>query len=121
MKSRKIFENCGLDPKGMEEVSKLFKPVEYPMDAIVFHEGDKSDKFCFIKSGQALVTRKSPGGDEEPLAVLKEGQCFGEIGIVEDIERTATVKAIGPLELLEVGRENFLALLEGNPSFAALI
>jgi len=121
MEIEQIFKMCGLPPGDMEEILHTFSVQKYSPDRIVFHEGDTSDKFYFIKSGQALVTRKSPNGDVEPLNVMKSGQCFGEIGIMQDIDRTATVKAIGPLELFELEREKFTELYSSSSSFANMV
>ena len=74
-----FFRAYEFDPQGMEEVSKSFTLNKYQPGEVIFHEGDESDKFYFIKSGQALVTRKTQGGDDQVLNLLKEGKCFGEI------------------------------------------
>ncbi|MGE5342366.1 MAG: cyclic nucleotide-binding domain-containing protein [Candidatus Omnitrophota bacterium] len=116
-----FLNNYGLDPQGIEEVTKNLTFHRYQPGEVVFHEGDVPDTFYFIKSGQALVTRKTRGGDEQILNLLKEGSCFGEIGIIEHIGRTATVKAIGLLELFQISRDQFLEILKCSPSFSSLI
>ncbi|MCP4221025.1 MAG: cyclic nucleotide-binding domain-containing protein [bacterium] len=121
MDIQQLFRLCGLSPQQWEEVEKSFQLKTYQPDEVVFHEGDTARRFFFIESGQAMVTKKTPGENEEPLNVLKKGQCFGEIGLVENITRTATVKAIGVLEIYELEKKEFFQLMESSPPFALLL
>ncbi len=116
-----FFKTYGVAPKEVEEITRAFDVHRYKPDEIVFREGDEPGKLFFINKGSALVTRKDRGGEEEILNVLKEGQYFGEIGITQDIPRTATVKAIGTLELLEMNAERSRKFLEAYPSFAGMM
>ena len=91
-------ESCGLDAPQSEQIRQAFTSRRYRPDEVVFREGETSETFCFIKSGQVLISKRNQNGDDEPLGVLKEGQFFGEIGLLEQMERTATVKALVDLE-----------------------
>jgi len=121
MQIRRILSSFGLKNNEIDEITKNFQTRTYQPDETVFNEGDKSDKFYLIESGQAMVSRKTQTGDKEVLNVLQEGQCFGEIGILEEIERTASVSSIGLLELFEMSHEKFLELMENKPAFAQLL
>lgn len=121
MEIQDIFKKYGLEAEGFEEISMNFQLRGYQPDEVVFREGDPSRKFFFIKSGQALATRRTAGGDDEPVNVLKEGQFFGSTGLMEDIERIVTVKAMKPMELFELSRDKFMSLLESSPSFETLV
>ncbi len=110
-----------ISPQELTGIGDEFCHRVYCANETVFKEGEQSDKFFFIESGQALVTKKNASGYDEPLKVLDEGQFFGEIGLIEELERTGTVKAVGELSLFELEGEKFVNLLELNNSFAALI
>ncbi|MCP4149577.1 MAG: cyclic nucleotide-binding domain-containing protein [bacterium] len=116
-----LFEAYGVKKKELEDVFKAFDVQKYQPGEVVFDEGDTPRKIFFIKSGQAMVTRGTPGAEQEPLSVLNEGQFFGEIGLMENIKRTATVKALGHMELLILAKEEFFELQKSSPPFAALI
>jgi len=61
-----------------------------------------------------VISRRSPEGDEIKLARLGCGQCFGEVGILAETRRTATVRAVGDVELLALSWQTFRETLEGS-------
>ena len=82
-----------------------------PGDTIVA-EGDLADRFYVIARGEVAISRRSPEGDEIKLARLGRGQFFGEVGILAETRRTATVRAIGDVELLGLSWQIFQETLE---------
>lgn len=81
---------------------------------ILFNEGDKGDVMYLIKEGQVKIT-KGMGPDERVLAVLKEGDFFGEMAIIDGSPRSATATAIVPTSLLIIDKETFKAKVRENP------
>jgi CRP-like cAMP-binding protein len=77
-------------------------------------EGQSGDDFYVIVSGDAQVTTS-----EKPPQLLQAGDSFGEIALLRDVPRTATVTAVSAVELLVIGRESFLSAVTGNPDSAA--
>src|SRR5262249_54148429 len=75
-------------------------------------EGDPADRFYVIAHGEVSITRRSPDGDEIALATLGPGQFFGEVGILADTRRTATVRAIDDVELLALSWQVFMETLQ---------
>ena len=65
-----------------------------------------------ITKGEVAVTRRTPEGEEIELATLSPGQFFGEVGILAETRRTATVRAIGDVELLALSWQEFQQILE---------
>jgi CRP-like cAMP-binding protein len=86
-----------------------FQPRQFPGGAVVMREGEAGDHFHLIVDGVAAV---SVHGAARPS--LQRGDCFGEIALLRDIPRTATVTAEGPLRTLALGREEFLTAVTGN-------
>ena len=103
------------------EISRAFNLNKYAPGQIIFREGDPSDAFFFIKSGQVLVSKGTQHGGSKPLGVLSEGEFFGEIGLLEDIARTATVTALDDLEVFQLDGERFHYLLGNSNLFSSLI
>jgi CRP-like cAMP-binding protein len=83
----------------------------------VFEEGDSGDQMFIIQEGQVRVTKKI-GGREHTYAVLGKGDFFGEMAIVTNTKRTATVKAATHCKLLCFNREGFLSMINKNPKIA---
>jgi hypothetical protein len=74
----------------------------------VFRQGDPGDRFYVIEDGEADVL-----GDGTVVNVLEPGDCFGEIALLRDTPRTATVRARTPLRLYSLARPEFLLALDG--------
>jgi CRP-like cAMP-binding protein len=87
------------------------EPHQFPAGAVVMREGEAGDRFFLIVDGSAAV---SVGGAPRPS--LQRGDCFGEIALLRDIPRTATVTAEQELRTLALGREEFLTAVTSNGS-----
>jgi MFS family permease len=99
-----------LSPVTLEALAGGLVRVPVPAGELVVHEGDESDRFYVIESGNVRVT--APDGhllrDEGP------GDYFGEIGLLRDVPRTATITALDDVVLLALSREEFLEAVTGQ-------
>lgn len=77
--------------------------------SLVLHEGESSDRFLVIQTGRVEVTQ-----DGRHLRFEGPGDFFGEIGLLRDVPRTATVTAVEDTELLSLAREPFLDAVRGT-------
>src|SRR5262245_4075221 len=82
---------------------------------VVFREGDRGDWLYVVLDGQVEVVQSLPGRGETPLRQLGRGECFGEIALVSDRPRSATVRSLTSVNLLAVDREAFQALFSSLP------
>jgi len=92
-----------------ELLSTELRPQEFASGSVVMKEGDPGEEFHVIASGSATVT---VGGRPRPS--LGPGDCFGEIALLRDIPRTATIVATEELHTLALRREEFLAAVSGS-------
>lgn len=81
---------------------------------VVIEEGDSGDCMYLIKSGVARVVAHMLGREIE-LALLGEGDLFGEVAFLTSRTRTASIIAVGPLEAYEMDRMHIEQLLDRNP------
>jgi ATP-binding cassette, subfamily B, bacterial HlyB/CyaB len=81
----------------------------------LFERGDPGDAFYVVASGRARVIGKDSAGREISLSVLKRGQHFGDIALLSEVPRTATVRAAEDLVLLRLDRVDFLNFLTEHP------
>ncbi len=79
----------------------------------VFHQGDAGDRFYVIEDGEADVI-----GDGRLVRTLRTGECFGEIALLRDTPRTATVRARTTLQLYMLSRPDFLLAVSGYSATA---
>jgi CRP-like cAMP-binding protein len=80
---------------------------------VVFREGDHGNRFYVIVEGEAAVEIDGRG-----VRVLGAGDFFGEVALLRDVPRTATVRALTPLQLAALERDMFLATVTGHPGSA---
>ncbi len=95
----------------LEDLARALEPRSVAADEVVVREGDPGDRFYVIAEGRLVV---SIGGGE--LRELGPGEGFGEIALLRDGIRTATVTAVGPGLVYELGREHFLEAVTGSHS-----
>jgi cyclic nucleotide-binding protein/MFS transporter len=92
-----------------ELLSTELRPQEFESGSVVMKEGDPGEEFHVIASGSASVTVRG-----EPRPSLGSGDCFGEIALLRDIPRTATIIAAEPLHTFALRREQFLAAVASS-------
>ena len=83
----------------------------------VFKQGDFPDRLFLIGEGEAEVLREMPGGEPLPLARLTPGEFFGEMGILGNAPRSATVRAATELRTLSIHRSYLGPILTYLPSW----
>ncbi len=98
-----------LAPAVMESLARSLVASRVPAGEVVVREGEASDCFYIIESGLVEVTQ-----DGRVLREEGTGDFFGEIGLLRDVPRTATITALEDTALLVLGRDDFLAAVNGE-------
>lgn len=96
------------------EVLKICRQQSFPKDKIIFLEGDVGNKCFIIESGEIRITKYIPGMGEEALKVLKTGDYFGEMALIDGSPRSATVIANTETECLVIFKDDLDRLLITN-------
>ena len=104
-----------LDEESLKAVAEIFITERCPKGRLVVHEGDPGDKFYIIVRGRATVFRKGELEEECQIAVLEDGDFFGEIALVRNVPRTASVRTLSDCIFLSLAGEQFLRLMEQSP------
>jgi NADH:quinone reductase (non-electrogenic) len=81
----------------------------------IFREGDWGDSLYIILDGEVEITRDVPGQSDVPLARLGRGECFGEMGLVRQMPRSATVRTVTRVNVLAMDHYTFQALFAHLP------
>ena len=82
----------------------------YEKGEVIFNEGDIGDYFYIIVKGEVEIVKKS-GNDFERVAVLSAGEYFGEMAILRDQKRSATVRCLTPVDVLALRNKDFGAIM----------
>lgn len=104
-----------LDPDSLKILADSFITERCPADREVFREDDPGDKFYIVARGKLTVWVNTPEGGEKQIRRLDDGDHFGEIALMEDTPRTATVRTTTDCIFLTLARDPFLKLLEREP------
>lgn len=84
--------------------------VNFPAGTIIFKEGDQPDGVYFILSGGVEISRTEAGA-KVPLAKLGTDAVFGEMALIDNQPRSATVTTIAPTQCMKGTKDNFNALM----------
>jgi cyclic nucleotide-binding protein/MFS transporter len=109
---RRVPALAGLPHRVLEDVASRSHLERFGDGEAVVREGEVGDRLYMVKDGEAEVAARGEGEGEVAMATLSKHDHFGEIALLRDVPRTATVRARGPLELYSLSREDFQELLE---------
>jgi CRP-like cAMP-binding protein len=96
-----------LKDKELMVIEKYLNLIEVTPGEIVFKEGDRGGYVCFVVEGSLDVLKKSETGEDIVISTLSKGRSIGEMAVIDDLPRSATVKASTKATLLTLSRENF--------------
>jgi MFS family permease len=99
-----------LAPPTIERLSARLIPLTVPAGAWVIREGEAGDRYYIVDSGSVEVSV-----DDRLIRTQHAGDAFGEIALLRDVPRTASVQATTDLTLFGLERDVFLAVLAGHP------
>jgi voltage-gated potassium channel len=105
---------AGLHARQIADIARLLKPQLVPERYLIVHRGDAADAMYFVISGEVEVEIAMP-------VRLRSGQFFGEIGLIRDVERTASVTAVTECQLLRLDVGDFRRLMNQYPELEAAI
>lgn len=111
----RVFAGLGMAP-GPES----YRIERFPAGSVVFQEGDPGDRVYLVLDGHARAVREE-GGVETVIAELLPGQCFGELAILRDAPRAATVLARDDLETVSLDGAWFREALHDTPELRSLM
>jgi hypothetical protein len=92
---------------------RLFFVEEFAKGRTIFKQGDPGECAYFIRNGEVEVVDGKTGAT---LRTLAPGDYFGEIALIADAPRSATVRALTPVEVAVLGKQNFLSMLRLLPT-----
>lgn len=101
----------------LESLAAELRHEEFPPAARIFNEGDEGSTLYVVQSGKVKVIQEE-GGEEAILAVLGDGDYFGELSLCDRCPRSAAVVALAPTSVYVLERETFLRFIQSHPAAA---
>jgi CRP/FNR family cyclic AMP-dependent transcriptional regulator len=114
-----IFEM--LDDDSLKPLTRVAMLRTIARHTVVLHAGDRTDNIYFVLSGALKVQVSDEEGREVILSMLGPGELFGEMGVLDDHPRSATVLAVEASELVVIGQAEFKQCLAENPDVSLFI
>lgn len=113
---RPIF--LGLAEEDLDELAQAAVVRSFPANAVICREGEPGDTVYAIVEGRVEVFKRLDDKTERRLNEIGPGGHFGEMAIIEEGSRSATVRTAEPTTALEINRESFLKVLGRSPSLS---
>jgi ATP-binding cassette subfamily B protein len=108
-----IFSNLELEV--LADLAAQFDSEAFESGVRIIQEGAQGDKFYIAVRGNLRVLKKDSEGRDVELAVLSDGDHFGEIALMKSVARTASIEALSHTSCLSLSRERFKRLVETQP------
>jgi len=111
-----------LTPEQMAVVESFLHPISHKKGELIFREGDPGDKIYFILSGiVSVIANFTDNGRPHRFTTFAEGLFFGDMAILEDRQRSASIQAETDTELMFMHKDDFQQLTETEPKIASRI
>lgn len=116
LKKIRLFE--GLTDDELRQVRRICQEENAAKGTVIFQEGTFGDKCYIVLDGEIRISKFIPGIGEEALAVLKPGDYFGEMALIDDFPRSAHAIANTDVDLLTISKSEMDELLFFNKEIA---
>ena len=93
----------------------------FPRGAVLMYEGEPGERVMILEEGRVKVTRIEPGGHETMLSIRDPGDVVGEVSLIDERPRLATVTALERVRALVIASSVFRAHLERTPRVAVAL
>ena len=118
---RQVYFFEELSDTEIRDILKYCNEAEFAANQVIFYENDPAERFYIIMSGEVEVWKSYDTTDADILAVHGPGKLFGEMALVEELPRSATVVSRLDTRLLYIGAEDFINIIKDNSKVALSI
>jgi ATP-binding cassette subfamily B protein len=110
-----LFNDLPLDV--LSAIASRLELERYADGDTIIRQGDVADKLYLVDRGNVQVIAHNGTTEDHALNTLHEGDYFGEIALLMDVPRTATVRALGSVQVLSLSKEDFQVIARRLPGF----
>ncbi len=109
LKRVNLFE--GLSSSELEKIEKIARMEAFAKGAVIFKEGEPGDRCYVLTNGDVRISKFIPNIGEEALAIMKPGDCFGEMALIDNFPRSAHAIANTDVAVLAIGKTDLDRIL----------
>jgi cyclic nucleotide-binding protein len=110
-----------LSEQQLVEITHHVKTLQFAPGEVIVRQGDPSDRFYIITQGEVSATCVDPNGKEMQLGTYEIGNYFGEVGLLTQTPRTATIRAKTAVEVLALDRATFQMMIKNSEATAGVL
>ena len=118
---RKVYFFRDLPDHQIQKIQKVCHQIEYQPGTVIFEEGSQADRFYIVAEGAVEVWKDYELPEKDLLAVHEPGHLFGEMALIDELPRSATVLAKEPTRLFYIARDDFQRIIQDNSEIAISI
>ncbi len=115
----------GVDDQAMKAIMLLMRELNFAAADVIVEEGEDGDSLFVICSGSVEVLKTCPAADDKfgkRIAILKVGDVFGEMELIDMQRRSATVRALDPVSVLALSNGDLFQIYESDlPTFTLIV
>jgi CRP/FNR family transcriptional regulator, cyclic AMP receptor protein len=111
----------GLNPEELQLLRDSSVVREFAKNTVLIHEGDVADSLYVVESGRVKVYCSDKAGKDFVLNILEPGEYFGELALLDDDRRSASVRAMETTKVRIVYKEDFKAILDMHPNITRIL
>lgn len=111
-----LFE--GMPEEDLSQISSLATVRSFPRNTVIISEGDHSDSMYMVLAGKVKVYLSDDEGKEIIINILKEGDYFGELALLDESPRSASVMTLEDCKFAILSKHAFDECLKSNPAIA---
>ncbi len=108
----------GLSVDELDALRRASVAREFSKNAVVIHEGDVADSLYIIERGRVKVYCSDKNGKDFVLDILEDGDYFGELALLDDDKRSASVRAMESASFRVIYKHDFNTVLDAHPNIA---
>ncbi len=109
LKNTELFAE--LSKADLKSICDIVDEVAYPADHIIFEEGDEGDSLYLLVDGEISIIK----AEMEVLSFKEKGYCFGEVALIDNKLRSATIRTVTSTNLLRISQDDFFYALAREP------
>ena len=102
----------------LRQIAEITVERSYPKGAVIIEEMTEAERFFIIQTGKIEITKRFSGYEDFVISVQSDGDFFGEMALLDEGRRSATVRALEPTIVFEISRRDFETLLYKAPVLA---
>jgi CRP/FNR family transcriptional regulator, cyclic AMP receptor protein len=114
-----VLQEQGLSAAELRLLASYSDEERFAPEALIFGEGERGNKLYIVVDGQVRISRRLPGMGEEALSILKRGEVFGEMALIDDLPRSADARShVEGCTVFTVDRHRLEEVLDMDPDAA---